>query len=61
MDKFQWRAYYIDMAARLMRPEKREEMVARCGGLLHKETQEEAEERLIGEILELREQIRKET
>ena len=65
----EWKKYYIDMVYQGIRPEKRKEMVANCGGLsskedtkgqLVKETQAEAEERLIGEILELRKQIRKE-
>jgi len=54
MDKSQWKKYYITMAQRPMRPEKRKEMVERCGGLLEKETQEQAEERLIAEIKELK-------
>ena len=53
MNPEQWRMYYITMATRPMRPEKRKEMVANCGGLLEKETQEQAEERLIAEIKEL--------
>jgi len=65
----EWKKYYIDMVYQGIRPEKRKEMVANCGGLLcekdelgksREETQVEAEERLIGEILELRKQIRKE-
>ena len=54
MNPTEWRAYYVTMAARPMRPEKRKEMVANCGGLLPKETQEQAEERLIAEIKELK-------
>ena len=54
MNLLEWRAYYTTMVQRPMRPEKRKEMVANCGGLLPKETQEQAEERLIAEIKELK-------
>ena len=54
MNPLEWRAYYTTIVQRTMRPEKRKEMVANCGGLLDKETQEQAEERLIAEIKELK-------
>ena len=54
MTSEQWKQYYTTMVQRPMRPEKRKEMVANCGGLLPKETQEQAEERLIAEIKELK-------
>ena len=54
MTSEQWKQYYTTMAQRPMRPEKRKEMVANCGGLLEKETQEQAEERLTVEIKKLK-------
>ena len=54
MNLLEWRAYYTTKVQRPMRPEKRKEMVANCGGRSLKETQEQAEERLIAEIRELK-------
>jgi len=55
MNENQWREYYMHMAKSGFRPEKLKEMVAKCGGLLPKETQQEAEVRLVKEINTLRE------
>ena len=63
MDEFQWREYYQGMVHRGgMRPEKRREMVEKCGGrdshpevidekeITVYETQQDAEARLMAEI-----------
>ena len=50
MNENQWREYYVGMAKSGFRSEKLKEMVAKCGGLLPEETQQEAETRLVKEI-----------
>jgi len=51
MDLNQWKQYYTGILSRtFLRPEKKSEIIERCGGLLLKETEGAAIKRLKAEI-----------